>query len=181
MRLECVAEGNPIPSLFWEFNGSRLVNDSIGTISRAELSSAGRYSCVAENLVSESRQSTNLFVIGKISTISDFVSTCLFTDPPSFVREVRTVITKEGDLTILPCEVTGFPRPVVEWRSKGGIVTSSPRREVLANDSLIIRNVSIGDAGIYECTATNEGGFVKTDINLDVQCKRSGCKAADFD
>ena len=81
MRLECVAEGNPIPSLFWEFNGSRLVNDSIGTISRAELSSAGRYSCVAENLVSESRQSTNLFVIGKISTISDFVSTCLFYRP----------------------------------------------------------------------------------------------------
>ncbi|XP_033641486.1 lachesin-like [Asterias rubens] len=70
---------------------------------------------------------------------------------------------------ILFCNATGSPEPNVTWERVDG--NSSNGRLGLWGDTVSLRNVSAGDAGTYNCTASNGVGDVELSVEVVVQYK----------
>lgn len=51
---------------------------------------------------------------------------------------------------------TGVPQPTVSWHRKEGPLSTSA--SLLLNASLLLRNVTLQDSGIYSCVAANQIG-----------------------
>ena len=167
MNLSCLAEGNPSPKITWEFSGqpisttssdfvispsgSQLRIDSVKTLN------GGVYTCVATNVVSESRRSVQLSVI----------------DPPRIATNVEKISVNENGVALLPCLVSGSPRPIVYWITSDGstVPPIDSRRRIVANNALRIANVQRSDIGSYRCVATNVGGSTNASVTFDVHCK----------
>ena len=77
--------------------------------------------------------------------------------PVFTVKPPRKLFAVTGDTLTLNCSATGDPRPIISWKRQGAVlpVGRSDRR----NDSLLIRDFRVGDAGIYICVATSAGVF----------------------
>ena len=73
----------------------------------------------------------------------------------------------------LPCSSRGIPDPVITWYLRNAPVGRSDTSKYLirANDTLQIRNVSLSDADVYTCEASNEGGRDSLSIATDVHCE----------
>lgn len=71
--------------------------------------------------------------------------------PISFMNTPRVQNATEKTDTLLRCEVDGDPRPTVTWQIKG----KAPEGSKYIKDAkgLFIKNVSVEDAGEYECRA----------------------------
>ena len=65
------------------------------------------------------------------------------------------------------CQAEGFPRPTVNW-SRVGMSLPAGRVEV-NQGTLIIKNLTPADSGLYECVATNTMGTKKARTNVAVQ------------
>lgn len=88
-------------------------------------------------------------------SLNVLVSPTVISVPPS-----GAVSVKEGEETVLQCEVTGNPRPAVTWTRTGdGAVLPSSARESCPDQScLSLANVGQGDGGLYQCRADNGVG-----------------------
>ena len=60
-----------------------------------------------------------------------------------------------GSTFLWDCTATGQPAPVLTWSKDGTEVFQRERFRVLANNSLVIRDVKPEDAGQYQCHASN--------------------------
>eukprot|EP00118_Oscarella_pearsei_P022552 m.262955 g.262955 ORF g.262955 m.262955 type:complete len:1535 (+) comp40451_c0_seq102:4088-8692(+) len=75
-----------------------------------------------------------------------------------------------GEKVILAVQVTGHPKPSVRWRVENRVLPGTDTRvEKLVDGSLHIRNVRLGDAGLYRCCVTNCAGTSFCHINLKVR------------
>eukprot|EP00118_Oscarella_pearsei_P016938 m.165733 g.165733 ORF g.165733 m.165733 type:complete len:5158 (+) comp38902_c0_seq1:154-15627(+) len=165
VTLECIAEGDPQPSLQWKYKGETIGEGGVAmstpgqfhlvvTISEVKVSDAGDYSCIAKNDVSEDVRSTSIFVIA----------------PPVFLPDSSVVTVIEKTTALLPCRVDGEPHPSVTWQNGGGSALLLPpgRWRVLSNDSLVIYSAEKEDARFYTCTASNDGGTITKRVKLNV-------------
>lgn len=77
-----------------------------------------------------------------------------------------------GDEVLLPCEVSGDPRPEVEWRKdlvRIDFLNNKDHRFLMKpTGSLVIPQVGVKDAARYLCVAENPAGVVTQEINLIV-------------
>ena len=75
------------------------------------------------------------------------------------------VSVKQGEQAIIPCKVTGYPKPNITWTEEmqSGSVISS-------NLTLVIGSASISHRGIYHVTASN-GRNASVLVELDILCK----------
>ena len=71
---------------------------------------------------------------------------------------------------LLPCTVTGYPRPTVSWSVNGTTIVNGTRHQTLSNGTLKVSDLTRLDDGVYVCTATNDGGDDTTKINLIIHC-----------
>lgn len=71
---------------------------------------------------------------------------------------------------LLPCDADGIPTPVIQWVKEGKSLDASTSYSVLANGTLLIRNLSMSDEGLYRCIASNRGGTDNRTVALDVHC-----------
>lgn len=55
------------------------------------------------------------------------------------------------------------------WERVDG--NTSNGRPLLWDDTVSLRNISAGDAGMYNCTASNGVGDVEISVEVVVQCK----------
>ena len=68
---------------------------------------------------------------------------------------------------IIPCGLNsssepmldGNPFPTITWSLNGTLITNDSAKYTITETSLIVRDVSRDDAGLYNCTAVNEFGF----------------------
>ena len=67
-------------------------------------------------------------------------------------------------LSTITCTESGDPEPNVTW-TKNGIY-------FVNNNTLTIKNVTLEDAGQYECTAENRAGKISASVWIDVLGKR---------
>lgn len=82
---------------------------------------------------------------------------------PGFLGEMRDVNTFEGKDVKLSVQVTGKPRPKVEWLKDSKPVSKYDRRMKMDEDfiggyTLTIRDTVQHDSGEYACVATNSAG-----------------------
>lgn len=71
---------------------------------------------------------------------------------PEFTEFLEDLTAYVGSVVVFSVEVEGFPTPVFEWRFNGTILPGQ------TNSSLILSNVTMTDAGVYEVIARNPAG-----------------------
>ncbi|KAK3105542.1 hypothetical protein FSP39_000096 [Pinctada imbricata] len=174
MSWTCLAGGLPRPTYSWFKNGQPLIantlsgsgitiNDNILTISSADINRhTGMYQCGAINTHGTTYSGAQIRVL---SFAPNFLKYPL---PESIDGAIR------GNITI-PCVPEGAPKPIIKWRKNNADLGLTPststtgRLQMLPNNYLLIRELSVADAGIYECVAENSEGSVSSYTRLYVK------------
>ncbi|KAM6962600.1 hemicentin-1 [Aplochiton taeniatus] len=159
----CTASGVPEPVLRWTKDGVKLPTQGRGysvlatgqvEITSAELSHAGRYSCVAQNAAGSAQRHVQL-TVQEVPVIQ--------AHPSTLDVILRNPVT-------LPCRATGSPRPTITWQKEGiNIPATGGAYTVLPNGGLLISKASVSDSGTYMCVAQNPAGSALGKTKLRVQ------------
>uniref|UniRef100_A0A3Q3KI91 Matrix-remodelling associated 5a n=1 Tax=Mastacembelus armatus TaxID=205130 RepID=A0A3Q3KI91_9TELE len=184
--LDCKVEGHPTPRVTWVLpnrvhvgaaaslgmpSQQRLVVLSNGTlrINKASYRDRGIYKCIGSNAAGVDTVSVNLYVSA----------------PPPAIRQPQFENTTfpEGSDAYIHCAVTGAPQPVIHWTTPHGDqltashFTTSRNLMVFPNGTLNIQALGPGDAGRYECSASNAVASSRKIVNLSIRRTSSPTKA----
>ncbi|XP_023810079.1 hemicentin-1 isoform X2 [Oryzias latipes] len=162
-KLECEASGVPLPSLTWLKDGSPVAIVSHRTqvlsagrvlsLSSAQISDTGTYTCVAINPGGEQQREYELKV---------YV-------PPNIKGEEVNSTVMLGQSVELLCQSDAIPPPTLSWRKDGRPLFRKPGLIVADHGSrLKINSAQVQDSGRYTCEATNVAGKTEKNYNLDV-------------
>ncbi|XP_052221507.1 cell adhesion molecule DSCAM-like isoform X2 [Dreissena polymorpha] len=162
VTLSCVAGGYPSPTLTWLFNGSSLFpKDTLLSLNQKQLLllqvswlHVGQYSCIATNNKGSAKA----------------VATLAIRVPPKVEQIEGIPILYQGESLLLKCHVTGIPAPLIEWQFNRQSLAPSTNGRISfpASNSLSVKFVTGGDAGIYTCQTSNSAGVSQKDISVYV-------------
>lgn len=153
--------------MFWKRDGKELkatgrfalMDEGNLVITEVRPSDAGKYICVAENLVGVKESLPAILTVHV---------------KPSFISPPQDITARAEDNVIFECKVTGSPDPTVTWRKKDGRWPLKDSRISLQEDrSLRIERVSPSDEGVYVCDAENVAGSASTTVMLTVHSRPS--------
>ncbi|TFK03709.1 visual system homeobox 1 [Platysternon megacephalum] len=100
---------------------------------------------------------------GGISDISIDVNISSSTVPPNLTvpQEKSPLVTREGDIIELQCQVTGKPKPIILWsRADKEIAMPDGSMQMESYDGILrIVNVSREMTGTYRCQTSQYNGF----------------------
>lgn len=181
-ELECAASGSPAPVITWLrdnipiteakdyennmlFEGSDtgvvmarsrlIINNSINKASYTCLARAGSKTAFTTTVVHTTHN-------GKSSNLSEYLllSQQETASKPRIVSFYQTVVENSGSTLVLPCKITGYPRPEFYWMDSDDVVISSqdPRIKILKSGELVIQGLDWSDMGLYTCVARNALG-----------------------
>jgi len=92
---------------------------------------------------------------------------------PTLTTEFQISEASLGGTAMLEAKCLGFPRPDVQWFHDGKEVKPSGRLKFLFEDqesmTLVIKNVTSEDAGVYKIVAKNDLGEDSTELQLTVK------------
>ena len=95
------------------------------------------YFCSASNLLGRAEKKTFLVVVS----------------PPRFiVKPPAKVFPGVGSTLTLDCKAAGDPQPVISWKKQDGQLPAGRSRQLI-NGTLVIRDITMKDRGIYKCIA----------------------------
>ena len=98
------------------------------------------YFCSASNVLGRNEKKTLLVV----ASLPRFI-----VKPPA-----KVVVLLRGTLRI-NCTASGDPKPVIRWKKQGGQLPVGRSEQI--NGSLLIRDITMNDKGIYSCVAISAG------------------------
>ena len=99
------------------------------------------YLCSASNLLGSVEKKTFLVVVS----------------PPRFiVKPPAKVFSAIGSTLTLDCKDTRDPQPVISWKKQDGQLPAGRSRQLI-NGTLVIRDITVSDRGIYKCIAPYAG------------------------
>ncbi|XP_058835456.1 peroxidasin isoform X2 [Topomyia yanbarensis] len=169
VTLECEADGNPLPHIWWKRNGQPLVetnriylsDDDIElTIEHVKESDSGTYVCVAENELGSAESAAEVAVINDVG-------------PPKFLFEPYDLEAVEGTTIELPCKAEeGDDVQQTKWRKDGRTLTQTDKYRLSSAGSLFISNLTEADQGRYECSLLNQYGRATASGLLAVKKKQ---------
>ncbi|XP_038613568.1 hemicentin-1 [Tachyglossus aculeatus] len=161
VSLMCSATGYPKPKKVWMHNdvlilGShryRVTSEGTLMIKNANSRDAGIYGCLASNTAGTDKQT----------------STLRYIDAPKLTMVQREILVATGDTTVMECQTTGVPTPLIKW-FKGDLELRPSVFLIIDSQKglLQIKETQDLDAGDYTCVATNEAGRATGQITLDV-------------
>lgn len=128
---------------------------------------AGIYTCVAQTSTGNISCSAELTVQGAVEH--------MYKEPekPTLVIETREPVAAIGGSAMLELHCKGYPKPEILWKHEGEVIEATGRYKFLYEDSesmsLIIKNVTPEDGGLYTITASNELGIETAEMNLVVK------------
>ncbi|XP_014485518.1 PREDICTED: muscle M-line assembly protein unc-89-like isoform X3 [Dinoponera quadriceps] len=128
---------------------------------------AGLYTCVAQTSTGNISCSAELTVQGAVNQ--------LLKDPekPKLQTDSKQSEVSIGGSAMLDLQVKGFPKPDIKWTKDGQEIAAGGRIKYLWEDeeslSLVIKQVTAKDAGVYTITAKNDLGEDSTQIELIVK------------
>jgi len=83
--------------------------------------------------------------------------------PPSFTQQPVSTTVDYGANATFTVAVAGTPAPTVQWRKGGAPISGA------TSTTLTLQTVALGDAGTYDCVATNsEGSTPSNGVTLTV-------------
>ncbi|KAM7365231.1 hypothetical protein PAMP_016176 [Pampus punctatissimus] len=184
--LECKVEGHPTPRVTWVLpnhvhmaaapvgiaSQQRVAILSNGTlrISQISYTDRGIYKCIGSSAAGADTVSVHLYV----STLPPVIQQTL--------QENKTFT--EGSTAYIHCTATGAPQPVIRWLTPDGVQLTASQfvtgRNIVIfpNGTLYIRGLGLGNAGRYECTASNEVAFSRRAVTLSIRRIPSYAKAS---
>ena len=86
---------------------------------------------------------------------------------PRVVISPRSQRANKNSVAILYCSATGNPKPIIKWEKISDILPGN-RYEVSSSGELRLRQVRLGDAGVYQCEARNILGVSRARSSLVV-------------
>lgn len=129
---------------------------------------AGLYTCVAHTMQGNISCSAELTVQGTVNELPK--------DPckPRLYIDTKEALANVGSSAMMELKVDGFPKPDIKWSFKGKPIEPGGRYRFLFEDSetmtLIIKGVTMEDAGVYSVHAQNDLGEDSIDLRLIVRC-----------
>uniref|UniRef100_A0A665THS0 Neural cell adhesion molecule L1-like protein n=1 Tax=Echeneis naucrates TaxID=173247 RepID=A0A665THS0_ECHNA len=156
LKLECIPEGFPTPTVHWMKMGQRLPSrrklknfGKLLTISDVEESDEGKYMCKVSNTAGEAVHYFDVIV----------------EEPPKWLTEPpQSHLSVIGLDVHIKCSVSGKPQPDITWRRNGEIFQGD-NRQVL-DDTLVLHNARPEDSAVYQCEASNTHGRVLANVNI---------------
>ncbi|XP_037540414.1 neural cell adhesion molecule L1.2 [Nematolebias whitei] len=163
IELECIVQGLPAPEITWvkkngELLESRAKIEKFGRslrLSNITERDSGEYQCIAQNTQGKAIHTYSLTVEAA----------------PYWKKVPESQIYAPGETVKLDCEAKGTPSPTMSWTINGTPLSATdkdPRRTVMADTSLILREVIFGDTAIYQCLASNKHGTILTNTYVYV-------------
>ncbi|XP_053674743.1 peroxidasin [Anopheles nili] len=153
LTLECEADGNPLPHIWWKKDGLPVnetsqvyfSDDAIElTIDHAQESDSGTYVCVAENELGIAEVEAEVLVIN--------------VGPPRFLFEPYDLDAIEGTTVEMPCKAENDDILQIKWQKEGRTITPKDKYRISSAGSLFVANVTQLDEGRYECSLLNKYG-----------------------
>ncbi|PSN32273.1 hypothetical protein C0J52_24864 [Blattella germanica] len=169
---ECVAMGNPPPSVFWTKEGSQnlmfpgnsyghLLVTPEGTlkIQGVQREDAGFLVCSALSVAG----STTVRAFLQVTSVDDVPPPIVQIGPANQTLPLQSVAT-------LPCQAIGTPQPRIKWYKNGSpLVSQGTRVKVMDTGTLHIDDLQLTDSGLYTCTASSESGETSWSASLTVE------------
>ncbi|XP_060765997.1 neurofascin homolog (chicken) a isoform X3 [Neoarius graeffei] len=165
-QLQCLASGNPKPSIQWLVNGEpiegslenpsrEVVGDAI-IFSSVQIGTSAVYQCNASN--EHGYLLANAFV-----NILDMA-------PRLLGPKNQLIKVIENKQAFLDCPFFGSPYPFVRWFKNGqGIVPNGGKYSLHENGTLEIKQVRVEDQGTYTFVASNILGKAEDQVRLEVK------------
>ncbi|XP_053169135.1 immunoglobulin superfamily member 10 isoform X2 [Hemicordylus capensis] len=170
--IPCEANGNPQPTIHWtkvssgvdaskhkRDNRFEVLPNGTLSIQNVKIQDRGQYLCVAAN---------------QFGSDSLLITLSVVAYPPRILEGRSQIITvHSGKLVNIKCTAEGRPTPTIYWvlANKTYISESSTGNEpvsVQTDGTLIIKQVSVYDRGVYMCTASNPAGSDTKNVRLQV-------------
>ena len=95
---------------------------------------------------------------------------------PTIVELPMPMRHTEGDTFVLVCSFSAIPAPMIRWEKDGSLFLLGEGRRII-NSTLVngtgqsqleIESLLISDAGLYNCTVSNEAGTTSRAVRLEV-------------
>ncbi|XP_038063967.1 hemicentin-1-like isoform X2 [Patiria miniata] len=162
--LPCESAGVPEPTVTWEKDGVALDPDEdpdmemmfTGSLrlTHVNASDAGLYRCIAKN--DAGYASISMTFIVQTPPVHD----------PFTPKNVTTVASNDA---IIPCKMTGNPKPRIRWfKNNRPVSVNRGKYRQLPDGSLLIRSVRAMDSGRYMCVGENGVGVKSNSVDLVV-------------
>uniref|UniRef100_A0A8C4W7T3 Immunoglobulin superfamily member 10 n=1 Tax=Gopherus evgoodei TaxID=1825980 RepID=A0A8C4W7T3_9SAUR len=166
--IPCEATGNPLPTIHWtKVSSGKLKRDNKfevfanGTLSiqNVNIQDRGQYLCIAANQHGSDQLLVTLSVVAY---------------PPRILEGRSKVITvHSGKPVSVKCRAEGRPIPTISWilANKTYVSESFPgskQASVQPDGTLIIKEVTVYDRGLYTCMASNPAGADTLTVKLQV-------------
>uniref|UniRef100_A0A182PZC8 Protein sidekick n=1 Tax=Anopheles farauti TaxID=69004 RepID=A0A182PZC8_9DIPT len=160
VELECIANARPLHELETIWLKDRIPIENTGvhytmtdpwnrtiTLLHVNLTHTGEYTCQVQM---RTGGHPTVFSMAQVTV----------QEPPTFVTPLRTETLGEyGSRTVLACDVIGEPLPKITWyKNAQPIEQVAGRYTVLDDNSLEIYKLSMADAAMFQCLASNEAG-----------------------
>ncbi|XP_054013283.1 titin isoform X3 [Hylaeus anthracinus] len=173
LRMDCVVEGNPLPTVQWYKNDTNIDNspDYVITYNNGEavlkfdevfLEDKATYTCKAANRLGQASTSASLTV--EAVPISQ--------EKPRFVTPLSNAMGRAGQRVKLECEATGTPMPTMTWYHDERPVEETTKLKIQTDNgrsSLVISEAFAKDAGCYMVAARNDAGEATVSCNVSVK------------
>ncbi|CAN7938875.1 unnamed protein product, partial [Ixodes hexagonus] len=173
-KFDCLATGNPHPSIFWTREGNQVVlmfpgkshgrfsvtSEGTLVISSVRKEDKGYYTCSALSVVGSSMAKGHL----EVTAVADLPPPIIRLGPVNQTLPINTA-------AVMPCESTGTPTPTIRWQYNAvPLLTSTrPRFVILQSGTLKINRLQILDSGTYTCTASSESGETSWAASMTVE------------
>lgn len=93
-----------------------------------------------------------------------------FTAAPHNVKVSGATAVSLGSSLTLTCEAEGNPKPAFTWTA---LKPNGQSVEMGKSQNIFMHNVSLSDAGTYQCDVSNDLGRQNTTVSVVVQGKES--------
>uniref|UniRef100_A0A0K8U7P3 Muscle M-line assembly protein unc-89 n=2 Tax=Bactrocera latifrons TaxID=174628 RepID=A0A0K8U7P3_BACLA len=169
IKLCAAFTGNPVPEIIWTKDDNTLFNDESTLIScdgkhvsliinNAESSHSGTYNCLLANPLGEDASACEL-------NVRKVYKKPLFTQK---ICDQQHLINTDAKIGVT---VSGVPYPELSWYFQDKPIIEGDKYELI-NDgdhhTLVIKDCTINDHGVYKCIAKNREGTDITQGRLDM-------------